>query len=162
MIFILWNLIVSMLCKVSFQFKTDFVMKNLIFLALTTLAFAACSSYSSFNKPVPVDEVISAKGTTAVEDSTEYELLILDTGFESWFVTRNMPSMAHSNHYYKNWNHRYVIEWNQKHMQGHPYFENHIYYDPFEEYGFDLNYKLYHYFQFVEEKTGIVLVQRAR
>ena len=137
-------------------------MKYIGIVILALFFFGACSSYSSFNQPQPVGEEIGNTEVAEVKDSTEYELLIFDIGFETWFATRNMPAMARSNVYYQNWNHRYVIEWNQKHTQGHPYFENFIYYDPFEDYGFDINYKLYHYFQFVEEKTGIVLVQRAK
>ncbi|WP_421918754.1 DUF6146 family protein [Marinifilum sp.] len=137
-------------------------MKYIGIVVLALILFAACSSYSSFNQPSPVYENEENTELAQVKDSTEYELLILDIGFETWFAARNMPSMARADSYYQNWNHRYVIEWNNKHSQGHPYFENYIDYDPFEDYGFDLNYKLYHYFQFVEEKTGIILVQRGR
>lgn len=137
-------------------------MKHLLFILVAFFALVACSSYSSFNQPEIVNDNTSELATNELADSTEYELLILDIGFENWFVTRNMPATARTNSYYKNWNHRYVTEWNIKHSQGHPYFENHIYYDPFEDYGFDINYKLYHYFQFVEEKTGVILVQRGR
>jgi hypothetical protein len=137
-------------------------MKYSVIILFAFLTLAACSSYSSFNQPESITEEKDNTELAEVQDSTEYELLILDIGFESWFATRNMPSTAHSDNYYKNWNHRYVIEWNIKYNQGHPYFENYIHYDPFEDYGFDLNYKLYHYFQFVEEKTGITLVRRGK
>jgi hypothetical protein len=136
------------------------IMRLYVFVLLAFFVLGACSTYSSFNQPNPVTTNLADKASASIEDSTEYELLILDVGFDSWFATRNTPAMAHSNSYYKNWNYQYVIEWNQKHSQGHPYFENHINFDPFEDYGFDVNYKLYHYFLFVEEKTGIKLVQR--
>ncbi len=117
----------------------------------------SCSTQYVFNKPIPIDDTNSK---VAELDSTEYELLILDIGFDSWFATRSSIAMAHSNTYYKNWNHIYVTEWNQKHLQGHPCFENYIEYNLFENYGLDINYKLYNYFLFVEEKTGVSLVRR--
>lgn len=132
-------------------------MKNLIHFIFVALLLGACSTQTAFRKPVPMHD--EAK-TEMAKDSTEYELLILDIGFESWFATRNHISTAHSNTYYKNWNQLYVSEWNQLYLQGNPCFENYIEYDPFEDYGLEINYKLYNYFQFVEEKTGITLVRR--
>lgn len=129
-------------------------MKQIAFLIIAVIVIYGCSTQSVLTN--------TNDQLTAIEDSTEYELLILDIGFESWFATRNLISNAHSNTYYKNWNQIYVNEWNQLHMQGHPYFENYIDYTPFEDYGFDINYKLYNYFQFVEDKTGITLVRRGR
>jgi len=104
----------------------------------------------------------AAQNQLAENDSTEYELIILDPGFDSWFVTRNFKATARSETYYKHWNQFYVSEWNRLFYQGHPYFENSIDYDYTEDYGFDLNYKLYHYFLYTEEVTGIKLVNRAR
>ena len=132
-------------------------MKKIIFLVITCLFMYSCSTQSVLKKTIPINDTNSE---IASQDSTEYELLILDIGFESWLATRSSIAMAHSNAYYKNWNHIYVTEWNHKHMQGHPIFENYIEYDLFEDYGLDINYKLYNYFLFVEEKTGISLVRR--
>jgi hypothetical protein len=132
-------------------------MKNLVFTLLGMFLLAACANYTAFQKPEPVSET---SDVAQITDSVEYDLIIMDIGFESWFATRNMPATARSNQYYKHWNYQYVIQWNQLHMQGHPYFENYIDFDPHEDYGFDVNYKLYHYFKFVEEKTGKSLVRR--
>lgn len=132
-------------------------MKKIMYFTIVSLFLYSCSTNSAFKKPIPINDSNSKIVET---DSTEYELIILDIGFESWLASRKSIAMAHSNEYYKNWNHIYSTEWNQKHMQGHPYFENYIDYSPFEDYGFDINYKLYNYFLFVEEKTGVSLVRR--
>ncbi|PKQ67924.1 hypothetical protein BZG01_06035 [Labilibaculum manganireducens] len=132
-------------------------MKKIICLLFILSIVYGCSTYSAFKTPVPVQD---NENEIAVTDSVEYELLILDTGFESWFATRNMMATAHTNNYYKNWNQIYVLEWNQQYMQGNPRIDNYIEYDPLEDYGLEINYKLYNYFQFVEEKTGISLVRR--
>ncbi|WP_320019590.1 DUF6146 family protein [Labilibaculum manganireducens] len=132
-------------------------MKKIICLLFILSIVYGCSTYSAFKTPVPVQ---GNENKIAVTDSVEYELLILDTGFESWFATRNMMATAHTNNYYKNWNQIYVLEWNQQYMQRNPRIDNYIEYDPLEDYGLEINYKLYNYFQFVEEKTGISLVRR--
>jgi hypothetical protein len=132
-------------------------MKKIIYLLLILSIVYGCSTHSAFKTPVPIQD---EENEMLVTDSVEYELLILDIGFESWFATRNMIATAHSNNYYKNWNHIYVLEWNQQYMLGNPCIDNYIDYDQFEEYGLEINYKLYNYFQFVEEKTGISLVRR--
>ncbi len=130
-------------------------MKKVLFLIVTCLFIYSCSTQSVYNK-----SIADTNSQTATQDSTEYELLILDIGFESWLATKSSIAMAHSDAYYKNWNHIYVTEWNHKYQQGHPCFENHIEYNLFEDYGLDINYKLYNYFLFVEDKTGVLLVHR--
>ncbi len=95
-------------------------------------------------------------------DSTEYQLIIIDIGFESWLVTQK-PISFHSKEYYRMWNLRYVSEWNNLYNTGRypQYVESYVDYRASVDYGIDLNYKLYWYFQFFEEKNKIRLVSRA-
>ncbi len=98
------------------------------------------------------------------KDSTEYTLIVLDVGYESYLATK--PS-AHfySQQYYENWNRQYVMEWNNRHRNPLRYggfYETEINYDPMEDYGLELNYRLYYYFQFIKDRYGIVLVARGR
>ncbi|WP_291857938.1 DUF6146 family protein [Marinilabilia sp.] len=102
--------------------------------------------------------------STAKEDSTEYELIIMDSRFESWLATQP-PANYYSQQYYESWNHRYVTEWNNRHnnpLRYDGFYETHIDYDPNTDYGLELNYKLYYYFRFIEKEYGIVLVPRGR
>lgn len=96
-------------------------------------------------------------------DSTEYQLIIIDVGFESWLASQK-PISYYSNQYYSNWNMRYVVEWNNFYNTGkYPdYVESYIDYRPNIDYGIDLNYKLYWYFQFFENKNKIKLLNRGR
>ena len=84
--------------------------------------------------------------------------------FESYIATK--PSAQfYSQQYYENWNMQYVIEWNIRHRNTLRYggfYETEINYNSMEEYGLDLNYRLYYYFQFIKDKYGIVLVERGR
>lgn len=97
-------------------------------------------------------------------DSTEYSLIVLDSGFESYLATK--PS-AHfySQQYYEGWNSQYVREWNRRHRNPSQYrgsYDTEIDYNPRVDYGLELNYQLYYYFQFIKDKYGIELLGRGR
>jgi hypothetical protein len=95
-------------------------------------------------------------------DTVIYDLIIFDTGFESWLLTE-ISMTYHTNAYYKLWNQRYVSEWNSRFMSEaakYPEIENYIDYNSTLDYGIELNYRLYMYFNYFEEKNDITLVQR--
>jgi hypothetical protein len=93
-------------------------------------------------------------------DSVEYELIVMDPGYESYLAMQ--PHMEyHTQQYYENWNLRYVREWNYRHSQPLRYgdiYETYIDYRPEIDYGLELNYRLYHYFRFFEKKNGVDLL----
>ena len=93
-------------------------------------------------------------------DPVEYELIVLDPGYESFLATQ--PGLHyHSQSYYENWNQRYVIEWNIRHMQPQQYgdlCEVYIDYRPEINYGLELNYRLFYYFKFFEKENGVKLL----
>ena len=93
-------------------------------------------------------------------DSVEYELIILDPGFDA-FLAMQPHMQYYSRYYYENWNLRYVREWNYRHSQplrfGNIY-ETYIDYRPNIDYGLELNYRLYYYFRFFEKENGVDLL----
>lgn len=95
-----------------------------------------------------------------VSDSVEYELIVMDPGYESFLLTQ--PHMEyHSQHYYEMWNSRYVMEWNYRHGQPLAYgdiYETYIDYRDDIDYGLELNYRLYYYFRFFEQENGVDLL----
>jgi hypothetical protein len=94
------------------------------------------------------------------DDSVEYELIVIDPGYES-FLLMQKPMEFYSQSYYESWNQRYVTEWNYRHSQPLRYgdmYETYIDYSPHTDYGPELNYKLYYYFQFFEKKHGVNLL----
>lgn len=93
-------------------------------------------------------------------DSVSYELIVLDPGFESWFLTRSRPANFYSQSYYEGWNQRYVSAWNYERI-GFRYahvIHGNIDYDPGTDYGLAINHKLFYYFQYVENELGIKLL----
>jgi hypothetical protein len=105
----------------------------------------------------------NARADTLKVDSLEYELVIIDPGFDSWLATQP-PRDFYSNDYYASKNRLYVSEWNQRYMSGRrrDLFESYVDYNPNIDYDIDLNYRLYYYFRYFEEKNGIKLINSAR
>ncbi|MEN7547299.1 DUF6146 family protein [Rapidithrix thailandica] len=90
------------------------------------------------------------------EDKEEYELIIIDPGFDTWFHTNAKPISYYSKNYYETKNRLYVNAWNGLHHQykGRGPFENYIQYDQSIDYGIELNYQLFWYFKYVEATVG--------
>ena len=133
----------------------------LFFFVLLAGVLVACQPTQQMVAP---DEAgIEISSATAEEDSIEYELVVFDTGFDTFLATQPYPKWYYSNDYYRNWNIQYSIEWNIRYQNPWRYgsfYETDIPYDTSVDYGVDFNYQLYQYFQFVEKECGITLLRR--
>ena len=94
------------------------------------------------------------------QNEEEYSLIVLDPGFDTWFITTWSPAKDRSKEYYALWNQRYVTEWNYKAARPHSskFFDSMIHYDPTLDYGMDIERKLYYYFRWVDTKLGIPVI----
>jgi hypothetical protein len=110
--------------------------------------------------PRSVDRPSSPNVMTQSEDGEEYELTIIDPGFQRWFATYGRPINYHSPQFYAQQNLQYVSQWNRLADQagvrgGHDYpFENRIDYRHDVDYGVKLNHELYWYFRYIESLYG--------
>lgn len=137
-------------------------MKRLIFIIIALFLFTLPQIYGQKGeKNAGRSKVDTIK---LVNDSLEYELIIIDPGFEGWLASK--PSVNYlSNTYYRSRNNLYVIEWNHRYLSPLTYgskYENYIDYDSRIDYGVELNYKLYYYFRYFEEKNRTVLLPSGR
>lgn len=123
-------------------------------LVAAMVAMGTCSGPKGVVTIEPGDE------TTHLEDSISYELIVLDPGFESWYLLHATPTKYRSQSYYENWNHQYVTEWNHKaRLPGkRSFFQPINGYELGVDYGFELNHKLFYYFQYVEQVLKIPIV----
>lgn len=124
-----------------------------IFLAVVVIAAVyACNTQKSLN--------VKKSDNAAFKDSTEYEVETFDTQFESWYEYHNRPSTYKSKEYYESWNGQYVTAWNARCVSGGKdwYFDPVVGYKPGEDYGFELNHKLFYYFMYVENVLGITII----
>ncbi len=89
-------------------------------------------------------------------DETEYEIIIIEPGFNFWLQSIAKPEGYYSQSFLENRNQLYVIEWNQRVLQPQRYspnlYELQIDYQQQIDYGYEVNYKLYNYFIYFQRK----------
>lgn len=137
-----------------------------ILLIPAALALLAVSCAPKAKVPVS-GEPRSVELKSEQGDSVEYEITIIDPGFSSWFERHRKPVWFYTNDFLASWNYRYVLEWNERvrnplgwQGSGDNPFIQEIDYRPGIDYGIDLNYKLYHYFKYIEDTFGPILRYR--
>lgn len=98
-------------------------------------------------------------------DELEYEIIIIEPGFESWLERMARPQGYYSQEFLEGRNQIYVAEWNRRVLQPTVYnpnlYEVQIDYNPSIDYGYEVNYKLYNYFiyfqlQYKQQLSGLV------
>ena len=126
-------------------------MRNIVLLIALSALMLACTGPGQISKISLINDV------EEVADTVEYELIIIDPGFDSWFIISAKPVWYYSQSYLESWNRQYVTAWNSKVMSGRQnrFFETYIDYLPHIDYGLELNYKLFNYFQYVEKKLKV-------
>lgn len=130
---------------------------NLLLVLFLAVAFTACApgGRAGIDKPA-APNVLNQDN----DEEEEYELIIIDPGFNTWFMTNARPVNFYSHSFYQQWNHRYVVSWNEKVNQQLYYnhrnypFENRIEYNPHINYGVALDYQLFWYFRYVQSMYG--------
>lgn len=94
-------------------------------------------------------------------DSLEYEIIIFDIGFNNYLNSIARPMGFYEQSFLEARNIVYVTEWNIRAMNPTRYdpniYENVIDYQPHIDYGMEVNYKLYNYFQFAQRKYNMRL-----
>lgn len=82
-------------------------------------------------------------------DSLEYEVIIIDPGFNVWLASRAFPRGYLAQTYMENKNNFYITEWNNRVLQPQRFspnlYEMSIDYDRSIDYGYEVNYLIYNY-----------------
>lgn len=127
---------------------------NIIILLFISFFLISCFiSRQSRNK----EGVIGMKSPSDSSDTTEYELIVMDPGFDYWFSSRSFMRNQYSNEYLRSANNIYAQEWNRRYSMGDRRINSYINYDPFTKYNFEFNYKLFMYFKYFEEVHRVKL-----
>lgn len=89
-------------------------------------------------------------------DKTEYEIIIIEPGFNTWLNSIARPEGYYSQNFLENRNYLMVMEWNQRVLQPARFnpnlYELQIDYSQNIDYGYEVNYKLYNYFVYFQRK----------
>ena len=129
-------------------------MKNIIYILIVFGLIIGCNTSKTItaNKSKTKDEIAKVENDTVTiaNDELEYEIIIIEPGFNSWLISRARPEGFYSQQYLENRNYQYVLEWNSRVLQPQRYnpnlYEMQIDYQPGIDYGYEVNYKLYNYF----------------
>ena len=129
-------------------------MKTLITSFLILVLIISCKSTTNTN--LITKDTLPEGAVRIANDSLEYEIIIIDIGFDTYLNSIAKPANFYSQSYYERKNIFYVSEWNIRAQNPLKYnssiYENVIDYNFHTNYGLDVNYKLYNYFKFVEYK----------
>lgn len=132
-------------------------MKNLIRFCLILLVILSCKTNDVVNESSSItDEISETKDTIRlVNDEIEYEVIIIEAGFDAWMARRAKPKAFYSKTFLESKNIQYVTAWNSRVVSSkydRSLYELQINYSQGIDYGFDVNYTLYHFFVFFEER----------
>ena len=125
-------------------------MKNSIYITVFILfVIIGCTS----KKPsivINAKTLVGQKDTVRIaNDSLQYEVIIIDPGFNTWLNSRALPRNYYSQVFLENKNRIYINEWNNRVLQPMKYDPN-LYlmlidYNQNINYGYEVNYLIYNY-----------------
>jgi len=128
-------------------------MKQLVAIIAVFVIVLACSTQKTgvamSSGPAKNDTVRIAN------DSLEYEVIVIDPGFSSWLASRAYPRQYYSQSYLESKNRIWVAEWNNRarnQLQFRDLYDMTIDYDPTVNYGYEVNYLLYNYLVYFQNK----------
>lgn len=134
--------------------------RNILFITIIVLVFYSCSGSKAIIAPSEKEQMAFNQTIgdtiTIANDKIEYEIIIIEPGYNFWLQSIAKPEGYYSQNYLENRNRLWVLEWNQRVLQPQRYnpmlYELNINYDSNIDYGYDVNYKLYNYFIYFQRK----------
>ncbi len=138
-----------------FIFKAK-AMKNLIYIIVLGLMIYGCGSGK--DRDFSRDQIpVTANDTVRIaNDSLEYEIIIIEPGFNLFINSIARPRGYHSQSYLENKNRFLVQEYNARVVSPQRYNPNlyvqEINYEYNVDYGYEVNYLLYNYFVFFSQE----------
>ncbi len=125
-------------------------MKKIIVPLLFIVLLASCHFDKNIvEKAKTPDKSKASDQVRIANDSLEYEVIIIDSGFNSWLASTAKPRKFYSESYLEGRNQIYVNEWNSRVNQPQRYspdlYGMRIDYSPNIHYGYEVNYLIYNY-----------------
>ena len=125
--------------------------KQILILFTVGIFFLACGSSSIKNNATEKEAPV-----IIANERLEYEIIIIDIGFTSFLNSMAKPEGYYSQNYLESRNRAWVLEWNNRARNLSQFdaniYENIIDYQSTVDYGYDVNYKLFNYFLFAQQK----------
>jgi len=125
-------------------------LQYILILCLGTTFFCCGAPNATIQKTQKEEPVVIAN------DSLDYEIIIIDQGFNLYLNSIAKPVGFYSQNYLEIKNNFLVSNWNLRVNDPLKYnpniYENIINYNSHVNYGYDVNYKLFNYFEFAQQK----------
>ena len=140
-------------------------MKNVILILSICFGIYSCKTS---DKAIPSSletNNITQDTVRIANDKLEYEILIIEPGFNFWLESQAKPEGYYEQSFLESRNRLFVSEWNNRVLQSQRYspnlYEMQIDYQAHIDYGYHVNYKLYNYFiyfqlHYKQQLTGFV------
>lgn len=127
-------------------------MKNLLYILFLGLMIYGCGTGRDRDFNRNETSAIANDTVRIANDSLEYEIIIIEPGFNLFINSIARPRGYHSQQYFENKNRFLVQEYNARVANPMRYNPNlyvqQINYEPNIDYGYEVNYLLYNYFVF--------------
>ncbi len=125
-------------------------MKYLFYSILICGLLMACNTPNKVTASNEMNQIKDNDTVTIANDAIEYEIIIIEPGFNFWLNSTARPEGYYSQEYLESRNRLYVMEWNQRVLNpiqyGRDLYLTRIDYDSRIDYGYEVNYILYNYF----------------
>jgi hypothetical protein len=140
-------------------------MKSFLYAILACVLLVACNSTKNNTVVEETKPIIDNDTINISNEALEYQIIIIEPGFSSWFATRAKPKGFYSQNYLENKNKLFVSAWNTRVLNPSQFdpnlYDMQINYDYGTDYGYDVNYKLYNYFiyfqlKYKQQLTGFI------
>mmetsp|Transcript_17389 Transcript_17389/g.42709 ORF Transcript_17389/g.42709 Transcript_17389/m.42709 type:complete len:152 (-) Transcript_17389:212-667(-) len=136
-------------------------MKYFVIIFLCVLSFASCNSSKSVVQNDTTTVADATNDTIRIaNDELEYEILIIDPGFNSWLVTQQ-PRGYYGQEFLERKNIQFVTEYNRRVMNWQQFdrniYQQEINYEFNIDYGYEVNYLLYNYFIYFQQRYNQAL-----
>ena len=126
-----------------------------ILVLLLAIFMVSCSSTQKKINPNFKDSKVENDTIIIANDSLEYEIIIFEPGFNSWLATQR-PRGYYNQNYMEQRNQFFVTNYNIRANNPMRYSTNlypqQIDYEFNVDYGYEVNYLLYHYFLYFQQK----------
>jgi len=131
-------------------------MKTMLFVLVISLLIFSCKSSDKTTSSIDKLSADVQSDTIVIEnENLEYKIIIIDIGFDPWLRTQK-PMTYYTDSYLSTRNKFLVNEWNRRVYLPGVYnpqiYEQLIDYEPNIDYGLEVNYMLFMYFEFIQKK----------
>ena len=124
-------------------------MKSIVVLLFAVFSILVACNSSKTQKKFDDKPKLESDTIRISNNEIEYDVIIIDGGFTSWFNTYARPRSFYTQSYLEARNRVWVLEWNRRAMLPSQYnpnlYEMTINYDSTTNYGYEVNYMIYNY-----------------